>query len=480
MQLAGDGAALAASFASAGLVPGDRIAIWCGNGLPYLRVLAAAAAGGFVVVSVNTRFSTDEARSIIARSGATLLVTDHEIAADLGAIGVVDAAEIAQRVANADDVVEPPAVQARADDRFVVFTTSGTTSRPKLVVHAQRSMAVHGADIAVHFGYDRSSRIMIALPLCGVFGLSGLMGALAGGSDVWLPDRFDAEAVATTVERVAITALNAPDDAYHRLLATDHDLSSITVGGFGQFNSSLHDIVERADKRGVTLTGLYGMSEVQALFLLQDPSQPVELRQRGGGHLVSPRAAARVVDPDTNEPLPEGTDGELQLQGPSLFDGYLAEGGDSIDHDLTGGAQVVDADDATWFRSGDLARAEPDGSFTFLTRMGDVLRLGGFLVSPAEIEDVIVEIDGVAEAQVVPVARPEGVRPVAIVIADLAADNVPVDEAAIKAHCAARLAKFKVPIKVIGVEAFPVTQSANGTKIQRNKLAEMAQQALTE
>ena len=169
--------------------------------------------------------------------------------------------------------------------------------------------------------------------------------------------------------------------------------------------------------------------------------------------------------------LPIGADGELQLAGPSLFAGYLADGGNELDDDLTAEAHV-DTDGVHWFRTGDLARMEPDGSFTYLTRLGDVLRLGGFLVSPLEIETVVMEVEGLTGAQVVAAARPDGVRPVAVVTADRDIDAKQVID-----HCATRLAKFKVPVDVLRIEEFPTTTSANGTKVQRAKLRALAERS---
>lgn len=473
-ELAVDGRGLARAFHRRGLEPGDRVALWCANGRPYLQVLAGVAAARLVLVSVNTRFSPEEARSIIERSGARLLVTDQPSDGRPPGLAVVPASEVARLVAEGDELpAEADATTHDPDDPYAVFTTSGTTSKPKLVLHTQRSIVDHARDVPGPFGYDDQTRMLLALPLCGVFGLCCLTASVAAGADVWLPSRFEAEAASALVAGHRIDTLNAPDDMIHRMLATGHDLSSLDLVGYGRFNSSLTDIVERAEAAGVNLTGLYGMSEVQALFLLQDPTLPTPLRARPGGALVSKRAEARVVDPETGEPVPIGGDGELQLRGPSLFVGYLAEGGAGVDPELTASAHAVDQRRGRWFRTGDLARPEDDGTYTFLTRMGDVLRLGGFLVAPAEIEDVLITCDGIAEAQVVAVARPEGVRPVAVVIAD-----GPVDVDGVKARCAARLARYKVPIDVIEVSEFPVTASANGTKIQRNRLQQLAEASL--
>ena len=133
--------------------------------------------------------------------------------------------------------------------------------------------------------------------------------------------------------------------------------------------------------------------------------------------------------------------------------------------------------DDGYLRTGDLGYSEPDNAFTYLQRMSDTLRLSGFLVAPAEIETAVVDHPSVRDAQVVAVATPNGNRPVAFVVP---ADGEVVDEAAIIAHVGGRLAKFKTPVRIISVDAFPVTRSANGTKIQRAKLRDMAEAAMRE
>jgi fatty-acyl-CoA synthase len=379
-----------------------------------------------VAVSVNTRYSTDEVRELVGRSGAR---------------------EFSERGAWRSSVPAAPA--GRADDPFVVFTTSGTTSRPKMVLHRQRSIAEHAGAAAGGFGYTSDDVVLVAMPLCGTFGLTSLTAAVAGHSTVVVTD-FDLARTAELIAQHRVTATNGSDDMFHRLVGHGADLRSIRIAGYARFNTSLDRVVDDAERAGATLTGLYGMSEVQALYSVRDPALPAADRARPGGTLVSQDAAYRVVD------------GELQLRGPSLMAGYLAEGGDEIDEALT----VANFDDG-WFRTGDLAAAEDDRTFEYLTRRGDAMRLGGFLVNPAEIEAVITGHSGIEAAQVVAVDRPGGARPVAFVIGAF-------DEAEVIARCRDRLAIYKTPIRVVGVEAFPSTPSANGTKVQRTKLREMA------
>ncbi len=438
------GRQLAADLRASGVRPGDRVAIQMPNSALYVDLLAAAAIGGFVIMSVNLRFAKSLASSIIERSGARTTIRSHD--------------DLPPRV---DGAPSEPSHVATPDDRYVIFTTSGTTSAPKLVVHNQRSVTAHAGDVAAVFGYDEDAVVLVPLPLCGVFGFTVFWGALAGHATVILPPAFEAEATAAIIERHGVTSLHGSDDMFHRLLATDADLSSITTSGYARFNSALDGIVERCEARGVPLSGLYGMSEVQALFAWRGGrGLPLDERWRPAGPLVSPDAACRVVDD------------ELQVQGPSLFEGYLADGGDEIDRELTDRHF-----DGPWFRTGDIARNDGPNSFEYITRMGDVMRLGGFLVAPTEVEAVVLEHPDVAQAQVVAVGLEQGARPVAFVILNDGVDQV--DEASVIEHCQSTLARFKCPVRVLAIDAFPVTDGPNGVKIQRTELRAQALAALS-
>jgi fatty-acyl-CoA synthase len=125
-----------------------------------------------------------------------------------------------------------------------------------------------------------------------------------------------------------------------------------------------------------------------------------------------------------------------------------------------------------WFRTGDLGHLDPWGGFAFETRMGDVLRLGGFLVSPLEIEAELQADPAVDGAQVVAVADSAGTRAVGFVT--LRPGGI-FDEAALIGRCRAALAGFKVPSRIFRLDAFPTTTGPNGTKVQRHVLRETAE-----
>ena len=463
------GRRIAGGLLASGLKPGDRVALWLNNGSAYVHALSACAAGSLVAANVNTRYSPTEATTLMQRSGARVVITDRpgDIRSDIQIMTASDLAALQSH--------SPTTNVASASDPFLLFTTSGTTSKPKMVLHHQRSIAEHSLAVAPFMGLTPNTPMLISLPLCGVFGLNSLAAAVAGNSPIWLHSHFDAKTSAKTVEDQRIVAMNGSDDMFSRMIQTGHDLSSLGICGYGAFNASLENLPVDADRVNLTLSGVYGMSEVQALLAFRDPKGPLDSRRRAGGHFVSAESAVRVVDPVTGDRLQHESEGELQLQGPSLFAGYLAEGGAKIDPELTATAMVQTKETGAWFRTGDLGTTSADGSFTFISRLGDVLRLGGFLVAPAEIEEVVLARQEISDVQVVAVSGPSGSRPVAFVIS-----AVEVDQAAVIEHCQASLAKFKCPVRVIQVNAFPVTDGPNGVKIQKSKLREMAKAALDE
>ncbi len=208
------------------------------------------------------------------------------------------------------------------------------------------------------------------------------------------------------------------------------------------------------------------MSEMQALFARQPETADIESRSRAGGLLSSPDARVRVRDRDGGTLLPHGERGEIEVRGPSQMTGYHG--------DAAATAAAVTADG--FVRTGDLGYTEPDGGFVFVSRMGDVLRLGGYLVGPAEIEAHLETSPAVAKAVVVGVATDKGERAYAFVIP---APDAAFDEAALHRHCETALARFKLPIAIQPLDSFPVTESANGTKVRRDTLRRMAVEGLS-
>lgn len=483
---------VARGLAQLGVRPGDRVALWLPNAAAWLALFFACARIGAMAVSVNTRFRSHELADILGRSGARVLVfwprfkgidfrsilaaCDSPALEPLETIvAYSEAGEPACRALpgkRALAYTELAGGPALADDRSaphagcVLFTTSGTTKAPKFVVHDQRTVLAHARDVARAFEIGPDAVVLLAPPLCGVFGFCCAMAALAAGRPLVMRPAWDAAEAARDIVAHRVTHANATDEAISQLLGSDCSFAGTRFFGYAAFNPGLGDIVSRAAVRGLKLVGLYGASEIQALFARQDESCAVEERMLAGGRPVSPLARVRARDPESGRILPHGEAGELEFFAPaSRMAGYF------------GDAQATRAalDEEGYYRSGDLGYTQDDGRFVFLARMGDALRLGGFLVSPAEIEAVLQQAPGIAACQVVGVPRADGIHPVAFVTLE---EGAALDEQALLRQVAGKIAKFKLPRRVFAIDAFPVTPGANATKIQKAKLREMAEALL--
>lgn len=474
-----------------GVGPGDRVALWLPNIPAYPILYFACARLGAIAVAVNTRYRAVEVADIVDRSGAKVLACAPAFRRiDFLSILAGIAPEALDRLSAIVTVGEtpepvPPAIAEHrrvAFERLLsrprhgvnhasarapcnIFTTSGTTSAPKFVLHRQGAIASHVQQVARSFGFATPDTVSLAvLPLCGVFGFDQALATLAAGRPTVLVDSYDIEEIARLVERHRPTTMFGSDDMFARLLELlpgEDAFASIRWAGYAAFNASLEDLPERAEPRGLRLVGLYGMSEVQALYARQPLDAPIARRKLGGGVPVSPFGHVRVRDPETGALLKPGEPGMLECAGPSLMVGYYGN------EAATAATMTADG----YVRTGDLAELDGDGGFTFLSRMGDVLRLSGFLVNPLEIETHIQAVPGVVACQTIAVPRADGVRAVAFVILETGAV---LDEAAIIAHCRRGLANYKVPLRVLDIADFPVTPSPNGPKIQRAKLRDMA------
>ena len=452
-------ARVAGGLAAAGIGAGDRVALWLPNRPEWLELHLALARLGALTVAVNTRFRAHELRDLLERSGARALafapgfkgIAFEAILAEAGV--EIDAIRVGEAGYDALRAHEPAGDASDPDAPCVAFTSSGTTGRPKLVVHAQRGIVAHARAVAAGFGYDAPDCVALAmLPLCGVFGYDSALGALAGGAPVVLQEAFDAGEAARLVERHRVTHANGSDAMVLRLLAAAPD-PPLREAGFAAFDGDPRAVVDAGDAAGTTAYMCYGSTEVQALLAHAPQDGPPERRAIAGGAPVSPETTVRVA-----------ADGELEVRGPSVMAGYL-------------GDERPDLTEDGFLRTGDLGRELGDGGFAFTARRGDALRLGGFLVSPREIEAFLEQDDDIAEAAVVAVEHEGAPRPVAFAVVR---DGAVLDEAGVLERCRARLAAFKVPRRVLELGELPSTDSPNGRKVQRSALRRLAAEALQE
>ena len=183
-----------------------------------------------------------------------------------------------------------------------------------------------------------------------------------------------------------VTHLVGGDDLLGRLMTVpEFDPAACRRGAIADFGGRAAEVARWAEGHGIGLSGVYGSSELFALISTWPTDLPFDERIRAGGVPVSPRIEVRAVA--DGSVCASGEVGELQFRGYPVTTGYL------------GGADVPL--DEGWFASGDLGSTTTDNAFHYRCRMGDALRLQGFLVEPAEIESFLLEQDGVDGAKVV-------------------------------------------------------------------------------
>lgn len=466
-ELSGSVSHLAEGWSQLGVAEGDVVALWLPSSVQWVQAALASAYHGAVTFGVNTLLRSRDVLQALEDSHARVLVVwpsfkgiDFfgmlgEIAGSLPAtlrnivtIGDGDEAvpeSLRERVmpwhtlAEGDDASVPTPVSAATPLRPAqAFSSSGTSSAPKLILQSHRSLITHSYAVAHAFGYTAADTVVLgALPFCGVFGYNTLFAALAAGRPLVIQPVFDAAASVDLIRCHRVTHTNLSDEMLRHLIETAplDSMPTWREAGFGDFTAvDAHTLVAAGARAGKKFFQTYGASEVLAVMTYPRPDSGPERWGTGGGVPVS---------------------AEIEVSGPNVTCGYLNRNG------------IEDG----FFRTGDLGRLGPGDDLVYLSRRGDALRLGGFLVSPREIGTFLEEDPAVREAQVVGVDTPGGLVMVAFVLGDPAS----FDESTLIAGCRRELARFKVPRRVVVLEEFPMmSRGANGNKIQRTVLREMA------
>ncbi|MHB9287951.1 class I adenylate-forming enzyme family protein [Halobacteriales archaeon Cl-PHB] len=494
--------AVAAGLREAGVEADDTVALWLANRPEWITLQLGAAHLGAAVVAVNTRYRTHELEHLLSDADCRLLVTESGFAdrdylatvADLvPAIAESPPADLSSdRFPNLTAVValsgddrysgvesfaafrgRPEAAGDPATDPTApacVFYTSGTTGDPKGCLQSHRSLLNHSYAVGDHLGVGTDDVALGALPFCGVMGYNAFMSALTHGIPLVLLPRFEPGPALSRIESHGVTYFSAIGEMYRRLV--DHDafapdrVESLACGAVAfvnGFDDATFDRIE--DAVGFPLVQPYGLSEANSQVFVGDPDAPRSARKRVGGPLVHPvEEDAMVVDPETGERVADGEAGELYLRGYNVMNGYLGRPEATAD--------TLDEDG--WLHTGDLCVREADGAFVYRSRLDDALRIRGFLVSPADVETPLEARDDVDAAEVVGVDHPHhGQVPVAFVqgAPDLDGDTI-------RAALVERIADYKVPERVVRVEAFPRTEGPHGAKVQKAKLRERARALL--
>lgn len=458
--------AAARGIAAAGVAPGDRVAIWAPNAANWIPAALGALAAGAALVPLNTRYRGHEAGYILRRSRASLLLTvDGFLGVDYRGL-LRDAGVVAPRTILLDEVPRldgPPIdVEVAPDDLSDVIFTSGTTGEPKgvLTTHAQTTRVF--ATWSALVGLREGDRYLVVNPFFHTFGYkAGIVAAVMRGAAILPHAVFDADSVLRRVAEERVTVLPGPPALYASLLAhpslADHDVSSLrlAVTGAASIPVSLVERVER-DLGVDTVLTAYGLTEATGVVTVcREGDDPETVATTSGGPI--PDVEVRTVA-DDGTPTPPGTPGEVVVRGYNVMRGYLDEPERTRE-------TVVDG----WLHTGDVGVLDERGYLTITDRKKDVFIVGGFNAYPAEIEQVLLDHDDVAQVAVVG-APDERLGEVGVAFV-VARGGVAPDADGIIAWARERLANFKVPRRVEFVEALPTNASG---KVLKGDLRERA------
>ncbi|MEU8548493.1 fatty acyl-CoA synthetase [Streptomyces roseoverticillatus] len=452
------GAALA--LLGSGLRDGDRVAAYGHNSDAYLIGFLACARAGLVHVPVNHQLTGGELGYILEQSGSALVLTDpvlaHQLPGSVRTLPLRDATgSLLERA------VQPPRVGRATlmaggpdqDGLAQLLYTSGTTAQPK------GAMMTHGALVHAYMSavtaldLRETDRPLHALPLyhsaqMHVF----LLPFLAVGAENTLIDAPDPDRVLELVEAGRADSFFAPPTVWIALAAhpgfASRDLSALRKAYYGASVMPV-PVLERLRARLPRLAfyNCFGQSEIGPLATVLRPEEH-EGRMDSCGRPVM-FVEARVVD-DKGADVPDGTPGEVVYRSPQLCRGYWGKPEETEEAFRDG-----------WFHSGDLAVRDAEGYFTVVDRLKDVINSGGVLVASREVEDVLYGHPAVAEAAVVGLPDARWIEAVtAVVVA-----RGTVTEGELVEYARERLARFKVPKRVLFTDALP--RNASGKVLKR-------------
>ncbi len=468
----------ARALVALGVRPGERVAVSLPNDVDIVTAFHGAMRVGAVWVGMNRALAPPEMDFILRDTAASLAIVEGAVAdalrtgdprPDLRRIVIGSADGRRSEWANLVDGEEPIPITTTVNPfaPAAIAYTSGTTGRPKGVVHSQHNLLVPGAATVASRQYGPELRKGDCLPLTilNLLALTTLLVAQAGGTCV-IMDRIDAESVAAWIRDEQVTAWNGVPailyDMVHGSTVTPRDLASLDDLWSGGADCPESLQAAFAAKFGVPLRTTYGLTEAPSLVAI-DP--------RGGPHVAGasgvplPHLALEVLD-DSGAPLEPGAVGEVCIRavdsGPwaGVYKPMLGSWRDGA---------LVDAPPDGRLRTGDLGWVDDAGYLHIEDRKSLLIIRGGANVYPAEVERVLMALPGVGASAVVGLPDPRLGQRVAVVI-QRAPGGESVTEATVVEHCRANLARYKVPEQVVFVDAF--VRNAMG-KIDRTQLLDL-------
>jgi crotonobetaine/carnitine-CoA ligase len=463
----------AAGLTARGIAAGDRVLIHADNSPEFVISWLACAVAGAVGVTTNTRSVTAEARFFIEQSDCVAAITQPRYAALVAEAGP----ELKWMAVTTDDGGEEPTGGAAGGDPFDglfaeqlfegraaepmlpfgIMFTSGTTSRPKAVVHTHAN-AVWASRIGPrNIDLDPAGRYLIYLPFFHVNAQSwSFFSVLGVGATAVLMPKWSTSRFWDVVARQHITHISLMPFCIPALMDPDRPArTDLRVGVFGA-------IMPDWEKNfGLSVYAAYGMTETVTHAVNGKPSEPLLPGSMGR---IAHGYEIAVVDKETGRLCSEGEVGELWLRGTRGVQLFL----EYFDNAEANQAAFEDG----WFKTGDMVVQGPGGNVFYRERDKDILKVGGENVSARQVEETVARVPGVGQVQVVGKAH-DWLNQVVVAFV-IKAPGAPDDatlESQIIGSCQAELADFKVPRAVYFVDSYPT-----GTldKVLKNRLREIA------
>ncbi len=453
----------ARGYVALGLQPGDRVCVWAPNSIGWVVAALATSYAGGVLVPVNSRYTGHEVAEVVDRTGARIVVVEDGFLgrtqiADLRAASDLESVQAVIDLKDLPDVdmgtvttaeVDALAESVSADDVADILFTSGTTGRSKGALSAHRQTVGVARAWGGLGGVTGQDRYLVVNPFFHSFGYKvGIVTGLLTGATLYPVATFDLDATMSLIETERITVLPGAPTIFTSLLnapgRADRDLSSLRLAVTG---AAVVPVVliermreELAFEQVVTA---FGMTEAVVVTMCRE-GDSAETVATTCGRAV-PGMEIRIAGPD------EQSEGELLVRGDYVMLGYL--------DDPEATAEAIDADG--WLHTGDVGVLDDAGNLSITDRLKDMYISGGFNVYPAEIEQALARMDGVADVAVVGVPDERmGEVGKAYVVGTAQPDDV-------IAFAKARLANFKVPRLVEIVDALPRNLSG---KVLKNEL----------
>ncbi|WP_433346132.1 acyl-CoA synthetase [Microtetraspora malaysiensis] len=468
-QLDERAARLAVVLAEGGVAKGDRVAYLGLNSPSFLITMLASFRIGAIFVPVNFRLAGPELRGILRGSGATTVVCEEGHRAALDAVRDGTALK---RFLLVDDDPEVPAAPAPAagpadwepwarlladatpmgeivrrafDDPAIVMFTSGTTGLPKGVVLTHGNIWWNSINVDSRLDTRRGDVTHAAAPIFHIGALNSfLLRTLVRGGTVVLRRAFDPQGFLDDLVRYRVNSFFAVP----AMLVALARVPGVFAAGLSHVRSIVvagapvpPSLIRQYAEHGIWLQQAWGLTET-APFATHLPVEHT-LDKLGSAGIAMPFTEVRIVDTETNLPVGPGVRGEVVVRGPNVTPGYW--------HNPEATRTAFDEDG--WFHSGDIGYLDEDGYLFIVDRLKDMIISGGENVYPAEVEQALADMPGLADVAVVGVPHEEWGETVVAIVSLAEGAEVTLDE--IRDHAAAKLARYKLPRRLKVVPAVP-------------------------